>query len=138
LQNATLDGNWTGSGGPINVFNVFDSFTMTQVGLNPTRGTAEGRTQAASRDGTNALRYAEQPLSNVRGGASTVNRRAPGDRLPQPSALPTPTNGLAVDQALGVVPDADSDEALIEDLAIGRILSGTHKVKRSAAPGTLR
>jgi hypothetical protein len=37
-----------------------------------------------------------------------------------------------------VVLDADSGEALIEDLAFERSLSGTHKVRRIAAPGTLR
>jgi subtilase family serine protease len=138
LQCKSLDGNWTGSGGPINVFSVFDSLMVTSVGLKPMRGNAEGRAKAASRDGTNAVRFAEQPLSNVLGGVSTVNGSAPRDRLPQALASPTSTNGSAVDQVLGVVLDADSHETLIEDLAFGRILSGTHKVKRIAAPGTLR
>jgi hypothetical protein len=138
LQDATLSGTWAGGAGTTNAFNVFGALTVTDVGLNPTRVSAVGHSQAASPEGTNALRFAEQPLSNVRNGLSTVNRRAPGDRLPQPSAPPAPAHGLAVDQVLGVVLDADSDEALIHDLAFGRILSGAHKVKRSAAPGAPR
>ena len=41
LQNASLNGDWTGSGGPINVFSVFDSFTVTNVGLNHTGARAQ-------------------------------------------------------------------------------------------------
>jgi hypothetical protein len=48
------------------------------------------------------------------------------------------TPDLAVDQVLGVVLDADSQDALIGDLAVERILSSTHKAKGSAATGTTR
>jgi hypothetical protein len=138
LQNATLDGNWTGSGGPINVFSVFDPFTVTSVGINYTRPSGVTGQQGAPGHGTNRLRLAERPLANLRSGFSTVNCAAPGDGLAQPFARPATTPDLAVDQVLGVVLDADSHDALIGDLAFEQLFSGTHKVKGSAVTGTTR
>jgi hypothetical protein len=138
LQNATLDGNWTGSGGPINVFSVFDSFTVTGVGINHTRPTGVAGKQRALGHATNGLRLAERPLTNLRGGVSRVIQGAPGDGLAQPLAQPVTTPNLAVDQVRGVVLDADSHDALIGDLAFEQISSGTHKVKGTAPTVTTR
>jgi hypothetical protein len=137
LQNATLDGNWTGSG-PINVFSVFDSLTVTGVGINDTRPSGVTGQQRALVHRTNRLRLAERLLTNLRSGVSTLNHSAPGDGLAQPLAQPVTTPELAVDQVLGVVLDADSHDALIGDLAFEQILSGTHKVKGTAATVTTR
>jgi hypothetical protein len=138
LQNATLDGNWTGSGGPINVFSVFDSFTVAGFGINHTRPSGVKGQQRSLGHGTNRLRLAEQSLTNLRSGVSTVIHFAPGDGLAQPLARPATTPDLAIDQILGVVLDADSHDALIGDLAFERILSGTHKVKGTAPKVTTR
>jgi hypothetical protein len=138
LQNATLDGNWTGSGGPINVFSVFDSFTVTDVGINHTRPSAVRGQQRALGHGSNRLRLAERSLTNLGSGVSTLNHSFPGDGLAQALARPATTPDLAVDQILGVVLDADSRDALIGELAFERILSGTHKLKGTAATVTTR
>ena len=129
LQNATFDGNRTGGGGPTNVFSVFDSLTVTGVGINHTRPSDVTGQQKALGHGTNRLRLPERPLTNLRSGVSTLNDFAPGDGLAQALARPATALDLAVDQVLGVVLDADSHDALIGDLAFERIFSGTHKVK---------
>jgi hypothetical protein len=138
LQNATLDGNWTGSGGPTNVFSVFDSFTVTGIGINHTRPSGVPGQQRALGHGSNRLRLAERPLTNLRSGVSMVIQGAAGDRLMQPLARPATAPDLAVDQVLGVVLDTDSQDALIGDLAFEQVLSGTHKIKGIAATGTTR
>ena len=138
MQNATLDGNWTGSGGPTNVFSVFDSFTVTGIGINHTRPSGVRGQQRALGHGSNRLRLAERPLTNLRSGVSTLNDFAPGDGLAQPLARPATTPDLAIDQILGVVLDADSHDALIGDLAFERNLLGTHKVKGTAPTVTTR
>jgi hypothetical protein len=134
LQNATLDGNWTGSGGPINVFSVFDSFTVTGVGINHTRPSGVTAQQRAPGHGTNQLRLAELSLTNLRS-SSTVIQGAPGDVLAQPFARPATARDLAVDRVLGVALDTDSHDTLIGDLAFEQILSGTHKVKGERGNG---
>jgi subtilase family serine protease len=138
LQNAPFDGNWNGSGGAINVFSVFDSFTVTSVGINHMRPSGVTAQQRALVHGTNRLRLAERPLTILRSGVSTVNHSAPGNQLAEPFARPVTTPDLAVDQVLGVVLDADSHDALIGDLAFEQVLSGTHKVKGTAPTGTTR
>jgi hypothetical protein len=138
LQNATLDGNWNGSGGPTNVFSVFDSFTVTGAGINHTRPLGVTGQQRALVHGTNRLRLAERPLTNLQSGVSRVIHFVPGNGLAQPLARPVITVDLAIDQVLGVVLDADSHDALIGDLAFERILSGTHKAKASAPTVTTR
>jgi hypothetical protein len=138
LQSTSLDTNWTGSGGPINVFSVFDSLTVTSAGINHTRPSDVTGQQRALGHGTNRLRLAERPLTNLRSSVSTLNHSAPGDGLSQPLAQSVTTLDLAVDQVLGVVLDGDSHDALIGDLAFERILSGTHKVKGTAPTVTTR
>jgi hypothetical protein len=138
LQSTSLDGTWTGSGGPTNVFSVFDSLTATGAGINQTRPSGVTAQKRALAHGTNRLRLAERPLTNLRSGVSTVNHSAPGDVLAQPLAPPVTTPDLVADQVLGVVLDADSHDSLIGDLAFERILSGTHKVKGTAPTVTTR
>jgi hypothetical protein len=138
LQNATLDGNWTGSGGPINVFSVFDSFTVTGVGINHARPSGVTGQQRVPGHGTNRLRLAERPLTKLRSGISTVIQAASGDGLAQSLARPVTAPDVAVDQVLGVVLDADPHDALIGDLAFEQVSSGTHKVKGTAPTVTTR
>jgi hypothetical protein len=138
LQGTSLDANWTGSGGPTNVFSVFDSFAVTSAGINQTCPSGVTGQQRALGHGTNRLRLAERSLTNLRSGVSTVNHSATGDGLEQPLVRFVITLHLAVDQVLGVVLDTDPHDALIGDLAFERILSGTHKVKGTAPNVTTR
>ena len=138
LQNATFDGNRTGGGGPTNVFSVFDSFTVTGVGINQTRLSGVTGQQRALGHGTNRLPLAERPLTSLRSGVLTVNHSATGDVLAQPFARPATTLDLDIDKVLGVVLDADSHDALIGDLAFEQVLWGTRKVKGTATTVTTR
>jgi hypothetical protein len=138
LQSTSLDANWTGSGGPTNVFSVFDSLTVTGVGINHTRPSDVTGQQKALGHGTNRLRLPERPLTNLRSGVSTLNHSVLGGGLAQPLARPATALDLAVDQVLGVVLDADSHDALIGDLAFEQVLWGTRKVKGTATTVTTR
>jgi hypothetical protein len=137
LQVATLNANWTGSGGPDDVFSVFDSFTVTG-----TRSAIEG----ADID-RHVVRGVLTPRAN---GASTRVLGLQGDsravesamvsRPAQQSSQPQSGFGLAVDQVLGGVADAaaDSRETLLGDLAFEQVSSGVQKPNAGAGFRTVR
>ena len=112
LQNASLNGDWTGSGGPTNVFSVFDSLTVTNFGLNHARAKGTSRQQSAVGHGTSPARLAQRPFTNLQAGAVRVIRSVAVDGLAQPSTRPATALNSAVDQVLGAVLDANSRDAL--------------------------
>ncbi len=133
LQDASLDGNSMGGGGPTDVFSVFDSFTVTRAGLNHAGAQGARGQEILVVRGTSALRSTERPLG-MRQGVSRIISSVASDALAQP-ITPATAVSSAVDQVLGVVLDADSHDALIRDLAFEQILSGTNKARSSTSRG---
>jgi hypothetical protein len=68
LQNATLDGNWTGSGGPTNVFRVFSARTVSSIGLGHAQAFTSGSSVSAHFGGTSAPVVAANPAMTITAG----------------------------------------------------------------------
>jgi len=137
LQDANLVNTGSSDGGPIDVFSVFDSITVTNVGLSHAHAKGATRQETALGHMTNAAGRADRPLTNLQRPASSVISSAAGDGLAQPLTLPRQATALnsAVDQVLGVLVDTNSHDTLIGDLAFEQVTS-LRKPRGSAATGT--
>ena len=135
LQNAGLVSTGSSDSGPIDVFSVFDSFTVSNVGLSHAGVKGATRQEKALGQMTNAAGRADRSLANLQEGSSIVSRSAVRDGLAQP--LPRSAAGLtsAVDQVLGVLVETNSHDTLIGDLAFELVSSATRKPRGSAAIG---
>ncbi|MGO9914899.1 MAG: hypothetical protein ACLQIB_09335, partial [Isosphaeraceae bacterium] len=135
LQNAGLVSTGSSDSGPIDVFSVFDSFTVSNVGLSHAGVKGATRQEKALGQMTNAAGRADRSLANLQEGSSIVSRSAARDGLAQP--LPRSAAGLtsAVDQVLGVLVETNSHDTLIGDLAFELVSSATRKPRGSAAIG---
>jgi hypothetical protein len=157
LQDANLNADWTGSGGPDDVFSVFNSFTVTRDGSRPS-GTGSSQQESAPGDVAAAAGGVDRLITDLQGTSAAMtkrtgernrsdvgqpfSRRAGNVRLesltyyPRPaqrSAQPPSSLSFAVDQVLGLVLDTDSQDTLIWDLAFDQVSWDTHKPK--ASPG---
>jgi len=127
LQNAGLVNTGATDSGPIDVFSVFDSLTVTNAGLN------HAGAKGASREENTVSGGTDRRVTNLRGGSLGVTSPVAGDALAQPlTRLPT----SAIDEVLGVLVNTDSHDTLIGDLAFEQVSSRTHKARESAAMGT--
>ncbi len=132
LQNSGMVNTGTSDGGPMDVFSVFDSFTVTSVGLSHAHAKGASRQQSARGHGTNAAGWADPPLTDLQQASSMVISSAAGDGLVQPSTRPETALNSAVDQVLGVLVDTNSHDTLIGDLAFEQVSSGTRRARGSA------
>ncbi len=109
MQNSGLVSTGTGDSGPMDVFSVFDCFTVTDAALSHAHPKGSGRVESALGHGTNAV-----------------------DRAASPETAPS----SVVDQVLGALPDTNSHDTLIGDLAFEQVSSGIRKPWGSATIGT--
>ncbi len=130
LQNSVLVNSGTTDSGPMDVFSVFDSFTVTNVGLSHAHAKGSSQAESALGHGTNA---AGRPLANLPEDSLSEIRSAAAVDLGQPLTRPETAASSAVDQVLGVLLDANSYDAVIGDLAFEQVSSGVRKPRGSAA-----
>jgi hypothetical protein len=128
LQNADLNSDWTGSGGPDDVFSVFDAVTVTgnRSGLS---SRVDSTREGTLGDVTTGASVADSVLTQVQASSTDVNSSTAAARPAQPPARQANALGPAVDQVLGLVLDADSHETLIGDLAFEQVSSGMQRPK---------
>jgi hypothetical protein len=133
LQNASLKTDWAGSGGPDDVFSVFDSVNLTSRGarLSSSVGSRPGTTIGNART---TAKNAERILTDLPGGASRLGRSTEAARPDQAPTQPVSAVVSTVDQALGLVLGADSHDLLIGDLAFEQLSPGSNKPKHGAGP----
>jgi len=127
LQNSGLVNTGTGDSGPMDIFSVFDSFTVASVGQSRAHGKGSNRVERALGYGTYAAGRASRPLANFQESSLGASVLAAGDGLAQPSARPETVRNSVVDQVLGALPDTKSRDALIGDLAFEQVASGVRK-----------
>ncbi len=98
----------SGDGGPIDVFSVFDSFTVTGNGFGP--GAARGSTgeRSALHSGTRTAGAAERTSTKSHKILLTESGSAREPGLVQSMSLAATTTTSAVDEVLGVLEDASS------------------------------
>jgi hypothetical protein len=135
LQNAGLTNTGASGSGPMDVFSVFDSVTVTIVGLGHARATGSSRKESVLGQGANAEGRADRPFANLPEGSPSASRSAVGDGLAQPLTRAGTASSSAIDQVLGVLLDTDPHDTLIGDLAFEQVSSGTRKARGSAAIG---
>ncbi len=133
LQNSGLVNTGNTDTGPMDVFSVFDSFTVTNVGLSHAHAKGASRQKSTLGHGTTAAGRADRLRMSLLEGSATVSGSAAGDGLAQPLPRPAPAPNSAVDQILSVLPDTNSRDTLIGDLAFEQIWSSTRKARGSAA-----
>ncbi len=109
LQDAGLVSTGTTDSEPMDEFSVFDSFTVASVGLSHVAAQRSNRVETTLSHGTNPVGRAAR-LASVWGDV--------------------------VDQVLDAVPNTDSHDTLIGDLAFEQVSSGIRKPRGSAAIGT--
>jgi PKD repeat protein len=114
-QDANLDASWTGAGESDDVFSVFDLLTVTSAGVNR---------HVVLRDLANADSSIRRPKVRLLGDSGVLNATIVTRPIHQFSQR---SSTLALDQALGVLTDADSQDMLIGDLAFEQISSGAQK-----------
>ncbi|MGO9469635.1 MAG: S8 family serine peptidase, partial [Isosphaeraceae bacterium] len=132
LQNSGLVNTGVSDSGPMDVFSVFDSFTVTSVGLNHVRAIGARGQESAPGHGTSAVRRVERLLTNPPEGSPSASRSAVGNGLAQPLTRPATESNFAIDQVLGALPDTDSRDTLIGDLAFEQVSSVIRKPRGSA------
>ncbi len=133
LQNAGLDSDWTGSGGPTDVFSVFDSLRVTGTRLGTTAAHVLSREPGTPDTGIHAS-DATDPGStrpHLTRLAELSTAAEPG--LGQSMRLTAAAAISAVDQVLGILPDATLTELVIGDLAFEQALLNTHNGRGSRA-----
>jgi hypothetical protein len=131
LQNANLNADWTGNGGPDDVFSVFDALAVMN---DPGQKSAVASRQGIELgDLATAAGGANRLVADLADGSPGVFSSAVTARPAQPLPRPGTVANFAADQALGLVLDADSHDTLIGDLAFDQVSWGTHKPK--ASPG---
>jgi hypothetical protein len=130
LQNAGLVDTGTSGGAPMDVFSVFDSVTLTIVALSHGNATGSSRKENVLGHGANAAGRADRPFVNLPEGSSSASRSAVGDGLAQPLPRPGTASSSAIDQVLGALPDTDSSDTLIGDLAFEQVSSGVPPRRR--------
>jgi len=138
LQNASLDGNWTGRGGPMDVFSVFDAFTVTHVGLRNGPGISSWSSRNHDQVVPRSPDLASRPTEGLRPRAGSLSEisSAAGDGLSQPLTRAATALDSAVDQVLGLLLDTNPGDTLIGDLAFEQVSSSAQKPRGSAAIGT--
>ncbi len=132
LQNSGLVNAGTADSGPMDVFSVFDSFTVTTLGLSHAHDKGASRQEGGLGHGTNAAGGADRPFVNLQQGSFVVSSSA-GDVLAQPLTRPESSLNFAVDQVLGVLGDTNSHDTLIGDRAFEQVSLDIRKPRRSAA-----
>ncbi len=80
--------------------------------------------KARAGHGHRALRRVERLLTNSPEGSPGASRSAVDDRLAKPLTRPATALSFAIDQVLGALPDTDSRDTLIGDLAFEQVSSG--------------
>ncbi|MGO9917427.1 MAG: Ig-like domain repeat protein, partial [Isosphaeraceae bacterium] len=133
LQNSGLVNTGASDSGPMDVFSVFDSFTVTSVGLSHVGAIGARGQESTPGHGTSAVRRVERLLTNPPEDSPIASRLAVGDGLAQPLTRPATASSSVIDQVLGALPDTDSRDTLIGDLAFEQVSSGTRKPRGSAA-----
>jgi len=129
LQNSGLVNTGTSDTGPMDVFSVFDSVTVTIVGRSHAHATVSSRKESVVGHGANAAGRADRPVADLPEGSTSASRSAVGDGPAQPLTRPGTASTSAIDQVLGALPDADSRDTLIGDLAFEQVSSGTRKAR---------
>ena len=132
LQDAGLVNTGAGSSSTIDVFSVFDALTVTGngVGGEPAQGTNGALLTRRAGDG---------PHATLERGSSVAVGRLGDPSYERMFGLGTrPAQISAIDQVLGTLADADSDNTLIGDLAFEQVSSGTHQPKGSVVTETTR
>jgi hypothetical protein len=132
LQDAGLVNTGAGSSSTIDVFSVFDALTVTGDGRGggPAQGTNGAMLTRRAGDG---------PHTTLERGSSVEVGRTGDPSYDRMFGLGTgPAQISAIDQALGTLADADSDNTLIGDLAFEQVSSGTHQPKGSVVTETTR
>jgi subtilase family serine protease len=119
LQNSGLVNTGPIDCEPMDVFSVFDSFTVAQAGL------SLANAQGSNRVGITALAHetCAAGRASLLLGSLGSSRATPGDGLAQPSARPAPAWSSVVDHVLGQLPDASSHDTLFGDLAFEQVAS---------------
>jgi len=135
LENSGLVNSGTTDSGPMDVFSVFDSFTTTNVGLSHAHGKAASPQVSTPGHRTSTAGRADRLLTNLPEGSPSASRLAVGDGPAQPLLRPGTASSSAIDQVLGVLPDTNSRDTLIGDLAFEQVSSGTRKARASGAIG---
>jgi hypothetical protein len=133
LQDASLNGNWAGGGGPDDVFSVFDSLTVTNAGVNDGIAGRVSRQQIAAGHVATIAGSVDRPTTGLQGEPRVEVWCTEAARPAQPLAQPETPANFAVAQVLGLVLDADSRETLIGDLAFEQVSSGVPKAPSRAA-----
>jgi hypothetical protein len=123
------------SGEPGDVFSVFDSLTVTTVESNDVGANCSIRQEIALDDLTIIAGATGRPLTDVGGGAPGGTTLITGADPAESPALRANLTGSAVDQVFGLVPDADSQETVIGDLAFEQLSSDALKAGRRARYG---
>ncbi len=132
LQNSGLVNTGSGDSGAMDVFSVFDSFTLANVGLSHAHDKGASRPEGALGHGTIAAGGADRPFVSLQPGSFVVSSAA-GDGLAQPLTRPESSLNSAVDEVLGVLGDANSHDTLIGDLAFEQVSLDIRKPRGSAA-----
>jgi hypothetical protein len=137
LQDANLDPSWTGGGVSDDAFNVFDSLTVTNVGMNRGVVKGAGRQEFGPGDVASAVSGSGRLLTNLPAGSPNAVSSTASANPAQPAPRPAGAASLDFDQVLGLVLDADSHDTLVGDLAFEQILSSTHDPRRGGADARL-
>ncbi len=137
IPNACLINVGPSDRGPMDVFSVFDSFTVPSVGLSQAQAKGANRQGRVLGHGSSAAGLADRPLANLTEGSPNARRSAEGDGLAQPLTWPETALSSAVDQVLGVLLDANCHDTLIGDLAFEQVSSGIWKARGTAAIRTM-
>ena len=144
LQDAGLVNSATSSSSTVDVFSVFDALTMAESAVADAQGQA---TSAAVLSPSAAL---VGRIGNPSSGSSLRPRlllmrfkprtSASGvGRIANPSYDSTlgrgmnPGQAVVIDEVIGTLTDANSDDALFDDLAFEQVSSTTHKARETAA-----
>ncbi len=90
LQNSGLVNTGNTDTGPMDVFSVFDSFTVTNVGLSHAHAKGASRQKSTLGHGTTAAGRADRLRMSLLEGSATVSGSAAGDGLAQPLPRPAP------------------------------------------------
>jgi len=124
LQNSGMVNMGTSDSGPIDLFSVFDSFTVTNAGLGRAHGKGSNRVEGALGHGTNTAEGGDRRHADLPEGTLSEISSGVGDGLGEPMTRPEAALSSAVDQALEVLLDTNSHDTLICDLAFEQVSVG--------------
>ncbi len=142
LQNANLFNAGATSGGPIDVFRVFDAVPMAGGGLERSRSLAPGRARYAAGSTTLETSTAAAQFSHA---AMSIGGTTPDADVPRtraktlanrspvvPSAAGLTSATIAIDQVLGALPAEGAESSLIEDVAVELLAIRGHRRSHGA------